>query len=159
MERSLPFRTDMKRSHFATINGCAGAVVIGLSMVLVGCGGNSASVNGTVRMDGKPLAAAGVMFHPKTGAALISATTDGEGRYQAESGNSFRIPPGEYTVTISKDRTTGLGPGGIPIPGRVRTEHLIPAIYGKTDMSPLHVVVAPGSQSHDFELSSNPALK
>jgi hypothetical protein len=154
MGKSLQSPIDMNRQRFARHWPCV--VLVGLLVGLTGCGSKLASVSGAVRLDGKPLAAAGIMFHPKDGSPVSSGVTDAEGRYRIESGNTYRIKPGEYSVTVSKTRTTGVSATGIPVPGQVKTEYLAPVQYATPAASPLRVTVAEGSQTHDFELTSSP---
>jgi hypothetical protein len=112
-------------------------------------------VSGTVRLDGKPLSAAGVGFHPNGGGAVASGTTDAEGRYRLETGSRPGVMPGEYRVTVSKTHTSGISSAGLPLPGKVKTEHLIPTQYDHPTTSPLQMTVNQGSQNYNIELTSN----
>lgn len=58
---------------------------------------NLETVQGTVTLDGKPLADAKLVFHPLKGKLGGSATTDQVGKFTQE------LPPGQFVVTVEKD--------------------------------------------------------
>ena len=154
ISRQFPINVNQRRS--VRLGTCV--ALLGLFAGVAGCGDKLASVSGIVRLDGKPLTAAGVMFHPKDGGPVAGSTTDSNGRYRLESGSQLGVKPGEYCVTVSKYRMSGVGKTGLPLPGQGKIEHLSPAKYNTPATSPLRVTVAQGSQSHDFELTSGTAL-
>ena len=124
-----------------------------LLAALAGCGSKLASVSGIVRLDGKPVAAAGVAFHPIDKGPVASGTTDADGRYQLETGSQSGVAPGEYRVTVSKDRISGIGKDGLALSGGIKVEHLLPPKYSDPATSPLRVTVGQGAQNHNFELT------
>ncbi|MBI1345465.1 hypothetical protein GC163_04175 [bacterium] len=138
-----------------------------LLMGLPGCGGGAAGpglemipVTGTAKLDGKPLAAATVLFNPLPGTKGNGGygVTDAEGKftltdYQEVPG----CPPGDYAVTFTKITQ----PDGSPIPpgaqrGEVGMEEQIPKVY--TVFAPQAVVtsakVKGPTSSFDFVLDS-----
>lgn len=137
---------------------------------LAGCapGPRLASVEGTVKLDGKPLADAEVQFIPDVTQGATgppaSAYTDKEGRYQILATGKAGVVVGENRVRINDatvmmpgggaDAESGVaGPEGAPKPRRNR----VPAPYSDAARSPLGVIdVQPGSQTQDLELKSRP---
>jgi hypothetical protein len=126
---------------------------------LLGCGNGLASVNGTVTLDGVPLAGgagvdASVGFYPDghPGAPGIGFL-DSNGHYQLMVGSQEGIPPGKYAIAISATRIimpkepTGT-PGGVPI---------TPRRYADSRQSGFRADVKPGSNTFNFDLSSKPA--
>ena len=73
-----------------------------------------------------------------------------------ETGSQSGVAPGEYRVTVSKERVSGVGANQIVLPGGIKVEHFLPQQYGNPATSPLRVTVGQGSQNHDFELTSGP---
>ncbi len=71
---------------------------------LGGCGGPAGSeVEGIVKLDGKPLEGATVVFHPKSeGGTPASGVTDAEGKFKLSTNQGFKIPHGMYKVAITK---------------------------------------------------------
>jgi hypothetical protein len=139
-----------------------------LPACFAGCGNKLASVNGIVRLDGKPVAVAGIAFHPVQGGTVASSATDADGRYNLVSGSRAGVAPGEYRVTIVKDQVVGQiagvvkqGPAeAVPVmpnfPQNMRIKPLIPTQYSHPAKTPLHITVKPGSQTCDFDLTSTP---
>lgn len=63
------------------------------------------AVSGTVRLDGKPLAGATVVFHSESDKELRpSAVTDAEGNFKLTTSNKDGAPAGKYRVTISFEK-------------------------------------------------------
>lgn len=89
----------------------AGCLFIGAGLLagLSGCGGGAEAgtvpVQGTVRVDDKPIAQASVAFIGREGARLSSATTDANGKFK------LRAALGKNVVTVAK-----APPGGAPPP-------------------------------------------
>lgn len=130
-----------------------------LMMCLAGCGDKMASVSGVVRLDGRPLAAAGVAFHAVAGGAVASSTTDVKGRYQLETGSREGMAPGEYRVTVCKDEVVaGMNAEHVVASGGLKMNRLVPPIYGGPTTSPLRVAVSRGRQTQDFDLTSGLAM-
>ncbi|MBI3463288.1 MAG: carboxypeptidase regulatory-like domain-containing protein [Planctomycetes bacterium] len=103
------------------LSSLAGIVVLGL---ICGCGPGGpeiASVEGTVTMDGKPLANAAVVFIPENGRPA-GATTDSQGHYVLNftSGRKGAIP-GKNSIRITTLRDAGEDENGNPIPAQRET--------------------------------------
>lgn len=128
-----------------------------LALACVGCaqsGPDIASVEGTVTMDGQPLADVTVVFIPENGRPA-GATTDAQGKYVLTftEGRTGAIP-GKNKVTISSLRDSGEGPDGKPIPARPET---IPMKYNS--QTTLEFNVEPGKKNiADFNLESGGAV-
>ena len=69
-----------------------------------GCGQQLTKVRGKVTLDGKPLDAAGVQFHPIGGRGMpANGTTDSDGSFFVDThSRDDGAWPGEYKVVISK---------------------------------------------------------
>ena len=78
--------------------------------LVAGCNSNSnpptVPVSGTVKLDGKLVSGASVMFHPTAGGQTASATTDASGKYVLGTfaGGDGAIK-GSYEVTVTKIET------------------------------------------------------
>lgn len=126
---------------------------------LIGCGQKLASVEGTVQLDGKPLAAAGIAFHPVAGGPLGSATTDADGHFRIESANKPGLIPGQYQVTVVKKETSGFladksGLSAGIAPGGIKETWLVPQKYAAPNTSGLTADVKVGMSPLVFELKS-----
>ena len=127
-----------------------------LILFVAGCGGGSGlktyRVEGTVTLNGQPVADASLTFYPVSGEHSGYAKTDASGKYKlstnagdAEAG----IVPGEYTVTISKSESVPTGKtyatedeNGKPITAPEMTlKETLPAQYTKVQSTPLKAVV------------------
>lgn len=145
---------------------CLSGSFLFLAVVLsaVGCAGQ-AKVGGTIQLDGKPLADAGIEFWPtEEMTGTFSSKTDSEGRYRLMSRDGEWVKPGRYTVTVTKlvnkqgkvvdfknnpsDREYFF------IPGALR--NILPPVYGDPNKSPLNAEVKPGDNDIPFELKSRP---
>lgn len=91
---------------------------VGFILLLSGCQGSESSLTalpyeGEVKINGKPISGAMVVFHSKnTGDQIVSpsGTTDGAGKFRLTSNKEFDgAPAGDYAVTITwfKPVTTG----------------------------------------------------
>ncbi len=131
-----------------------------------GCGGRDPSlpplvpVEGTVTLNGTPLADANVQFHPmgNTLGRGAAAVTNAEGRYSliAPDG-SDGAPVGEYRVVIGKlvmpdgslfTPTDDVAPMDSP------ARELLPEYYSMFERSTLTATVPEGGGSVDFQLTS-----
>lgn len=126
---------------------------------LIGCGQRLASVEGTVQLDGTPVVAAGVAFHPVAGGPLGAATTDADGRFRIESANKPGLLPGEYRVTVVKKETSGFiadknGLSAGVARGGIKETWLVPQRYASPNVSGLMADVKVGMPPLAFDLKS-----
>lgn len=140
---------------------------------LMGCGpgaskppdlGETVKVTGVVTLDGKPLADAGVKFHPLSDKGFQGATgmTDAEGKYELGMiiGAKDRKPgvvPGKYKVTVSRwrlkdDRPMTEAKGDPLLAGAHETA---PAISSSPDTTLLWYEVPATGGTYDIPLTSN----
>src|SRR5687768_17292422 len=88
-----------------------------LAIGFAGCGSGSerpVPVGGKVTLGEKPVDGAVVTFHSKGGGRSASGKTDADGNFKLTTINTGDgAPPGEYTVTISKQESK-VG-GGAPV--------------------------------------------
>jgi hypothetical protein len=119
---------------------------------IAGCAGRpefptAYPAEGTVTLDGKPLAGAQVVLHPQSGntdsgGATAQATTDAAGRFrlttfQADDG----AVAGQYVVTVSKYEAVDRGAGPEPGPNVLNKKFSTPA------SSPLKVTIEATSRN------------
>lgn len=131
-----------------------------LSVLLAGCGSGGPEltpVSGTVTLDGKPLAEAGVLFTPQEGGRPASGSTDAEGRFTLTtktSGDGAML--GMNQVAVSKVVfAQSPAADGAPNPSAaMRPQSLIPVRYGDVKTSGLTVEVKPGMEPVKLELTS-----
>ncbi|MEZ6132139.1 MAG: carboxypeptidase-like regulatory domain-containing protein [Planctomycetaceae bacterium] len=133
-------------------------LALSLCLVMAGCGGASgpdiASVEGTVTMDGQPLANASVVFIPENGRPG-GAWTDSSGHYVLNfSGERQGAIPGKNTVRISTYREGGQNEDGTMAESQKET---VPAKYNA--QSELTFTVEDGKANvADFAITSEGAL-
>ncbi|HWB08847.1 MAG TPA: carboxypeptidase-like regulatory domain-containing protein [Pirellulales bacterium] len=113
-------------------------------------------IKGTVTLDGKPLADAGVVFISESPPAAFSGKTNEAGLYelQAIKGGNTAVQ-GLYKVTISrlvKPDGTPLGPDEAPM--NAGAVEQIPAKYARGDLTTLSAEVGAGGGTFDFPLVS-----
>ena len=123
-------------------------------LVVPGCGPSGpeiASVVGTVKMDGKPLPHAIVMFVPQGGRPSV-AEADENGKYVLQfSGGRKGAIPGLNRVEINTFAPMGYEVDGTVIPGR---KEVVPARYNR--FTTLEFEVQPGKKNiADFDLESS----
>lgn len=80
------------------LSGCA--VCVAVCAALVGCGGGTGDVSGTVTFDGKPVANGSITF-VKDGGAVREGAVIRDGAFQT------KLPPGRYTLELSAQKVTG----------------------------------------------------
>jgi hypothetical protein len=141
------------------IRGVAMALLI---LVAAGCGPRDPKtypVKGTVTLDGKPVAGAGVMLIPAAGRPAHAAT-DQNGNFTM---STFRegdgALPGENAITVSLVKTVGAtanaeGLEGDFDPAKIHDEWVIPEKYSKAKTSGLSVEVTASTPPLVLELSS-----
>lgn len=136
---------------------------------LIGCGDKGlhlAPVEGTVILDGKPVAEAGIMFTPvgENAGPYASGTTNEEGVFTLRTMNEEGALVGEHRVTISK-----ADPFGVEVDTEqledadffrtkgfkiYETKDLLPSKYGDPHSSELNAKVEDSQNHFEFELSS-----
>lgn len=132
----------------------AGFVAALALVALVGCGPGGpdiATVEGTVTMDGKPLANAAVVFIPEAGGRPAGSRTDAEGKYNLNfSGGRKGTIPGVNKVRISTKSDPSEDADGNPVPAAPET---IPMEYNQE--TTLTFTVVDGEKNvADFPLKS-----
>lgn len=143
---------------------CVVTTVLWLATLALGTGcgkggPETASLTGTVTLDGNPVAQAGVMFTGPAGGVPVSAVTDDQGQFRLEA------PVGTNSVAVSKTKQAGAGPGAKPagdddmlMPAggaqRAEPEWVVPKKYADTRNSGLKVDVKRGMAPVKLELSS-----
>lgn len=80
------------------------SICVCLISTLVGCSGSAMQpVEGTVTLDGEPLAGAAISFIPVEGGRPSSGQTDEQGHFTLASFTANDgVPPGQYKVTVVK---------------------------------------------------------
>jgi hypothetical protein len=118
------------------------AALLGLLVATTGCGGGGPSiapVSGTVRLDGKPLAGASVVFEPQVG-KVSRAFTDDQGRFELVYLRDIKgALVGRHTVRITTN-------------SEADPSERLPACYHV--QSDLTREVEPGGNTFHFDLSS-----
>lgn len=118
-------------------------LLIALLVVFVGCdrGLRLGPAEGTVTLDGKPVADAGMIFTPVDGGPPGTGSTDAQGRFKLRTVNSDGAKVGEHRVTITKQETRGLGPFGPTSPEGIKVIWHVPQKYSNPETSGLTATV------------------
>ncbi len=121
-----------------------------------GCSDMTATVGGTVKLDGQPLRIGKsqrgtVLFRPVEGGATATALIDGNGKYSISTGGTAALAPGDYLVAV---RATEIIPAGDDSPAPTGRP-ITPYVYGNPLESGLMCTVKRGNQTYDIELSSD----
>jgi hypothetical protein len=128
------------------------AVTLGLAVaVTAGCGQTNVPVEGTVTLDGKPLAGANIVFAQlrATAPGPFVGKTDADGKFSLGStdGGSNGAAPGEYRLMITT--VTGGSMEDSPLPTE---QEVVPAEYRSGAMKV--TVPADGTNEANFDLKS-----
>ncbi len=100
----------------------------------------SAKVEGTVTLDGQPLAKAKVTFHSTDEKGrVLSAMTDEDGKYRLTVGKKDNAVPGTFRVTIEK---------------KIDGKETLPPSYADKDKAGLMTVIQKGGNVFDLVLKS-----
>lgn len=131
----------MVRPFFLTTLAC-------LILVLGGCGDNSMSeVEGTVTVDGEPLAKGGITFVPTDGKSPTAGAEIVNGKYSA------KVPVGMMKVSLSGEKVTQTrklyNTPDSPV-AKMTGEALPPEYNAK---STLTLEVKPGKQTKDWTIT------
>jgi len=148
----------MTKTRFAGL--CS--ILVALSLFVTGCGdsaGKLAPVEGTVTLDGEPLAGAKVEFDPDSGTVAYGKTegstsygkTDANGHYELKyTHNKDGALVGKHVVRIStRDMTIDADGNEVLVPER------LPPQYNLN--SKLTGEVKPGSNTINFDLKLEPS--
>lgn len=132
-------------------------LILLFAVLITGCGDGSAltTAEGTVTLDGKPVADAGVLFTPVKGGQPATGTTDATGHFKVRMANQDGVMAGEYLVTITKNETQGvdlLNPKATPV--RQRVIWHIPEKYSNATTSGLTATVPCDNGEFKFDLTS-----
>jgi hypothetical protein len=130
---------------------------MGLCLVVVlqaaGCnrsGLELVPVEGVIKLNGAPIAGAGVVFSPSSAGLPAMDITDANGEFSLVTANQDGAKVGEYRVSVSKIQTTEIPQQyGFPI---YQTKHLIPDKYSKTATSGLTANVVDDDNFFEFDL-------
>lgn len=145
--------------------------IVGLSIFLgmTGCGGGERlppllPVEGTVKMNGKPLVSAELSFIPDPSnkdVTLGSAFTADDGTYKVRFLSKTGLAAGKYVVTVRKSEINDMSkvpeemkndPGQLELMGLTK-----PALndrYSSAEKSPFRIEVAENGGPYDFELDT-----
>lgn len=125
-------------------------------LAVAGCGTPKAEgpelapVSGTVKLDGKPLAEASVVF-----SRLYRGTTDANGHYELTSGDKKGAPVGEHQVVCEKwVMADGSLYKGEESPMTAGAKQLLPPRYSDDAATELKANVPAGGGTFDFDLQS-----
>lgn len=144
-------------------------VAVVLCFCLAGCGGGGGELNlnlvrveGTVTLDGSPLANKGLMFTPQSGDGVAAGgTTDAGGKYTLTAmvanatSDQEGVPPGQYKVSVFEPMITVEGEENMEmiIPGESQ-ETTIPLKYHVAETTDVVVTVPDAGGTVDIKLSS-----
>jgi len=109
------------------------ACILVAAASLTGCnsGPKLVPVTGTVTLDGKPLDGANIAFSPHPGNEYPAQGTDvtgAEGNYKLSTNGRAGLPPGKYTVSISK---LAVKPG-VELPENFKMDPIMAKMAGLT---------------------------
>ena len=95
-----------RAAGLAELRELAGLGAVLALIALAGCGGDMATISGSVTLDGEPVGchenmSGMVIFQNTAGGPKAFAAIDGSGDYQVSAGSAKYIEPGEYTATVS----------------------------------------------------------
>ena len=127
-----------------------------LCLAAAGCGEQTATVSGTVTLDGMPVAMGPaqrgtVVFHPASGGPLATGMIAADGNYRLSTGGSTGVAAGDYLVSVRVVEVVPASVEHAEPSGRAMT----PAIYGDASTSGFKFVVAPGENKCDLALRSD----
>jgi hypothetical protein len=127
-------------------------------LLLGGCGSDSASVSGQIKLNGQPMIAGegvfgSVVFYREDGSGVpASGTIDDSGRYELATGGSAGLAPGGYLVGVTVRQSLPRKQDELP-----QSKLLSPAKYADPKQSGLRAEVVQGSNEFDFDLTGTPA--
>jgi hypothetical protein len=134
-----------------SVDKCLIAIATAASIVTSsGCGGFQASVDGVVSLDGRPLPAAHVVFHPDVPGPIAYGLSLDDGSYWLKTGATKRgLQPGTYRVTVTATKEADVDKAEekeIPLS--------TPPVYADSVKTPLRCTVAKGHNKIPLALES-----
>ena len=126
------------------------AVLGGVAILLIGCGGKSSQVSGVVTLDGKTLERGTVGFTPANGGMRASGVIESDGAYTLTTNRDSGLEPGEYMVTVVSREPGPPATTGPPAPG----PYITPQHYAAEATSGLKFTVERGSNTIDLQLTT-----
>lgn len=120
-----------------------------------GCGPSIHVIDGTLTLDGKPLASGAIEFEPTDSSGRLLGTDIMDGRYRIE------VPQdqaqGKYIVRIISPRPTGRRvAAGSPAPPGTMIDELADAVPAQYNTRSTLTADLSNASPHDFELFSHP---
>ena len=149
---SLPPLTSLPRSRWIR-RGLRLPGIAALALLASGCGGQPATVEGLVTLDGRLLPEARISFHPDAAGPVAYGVSLADGSYRLKTGaKASGLVPGGYRVTVfALEVTEGTEEKAGPL--------LTPAIYGDPAKTPLRCQVAPGPNQISLALKAAAGAK
>ena len=145
------------RARCSGMNASRVVFLLLIVATVAGCGDGLATVNGTVTLDGEPIAGGPQMygtvtFYPESGSGVPAVgLIDQAGQYYVKTGARSGIQPGDYLICIAvKKVTMPKNPDAMPQPTLIT-----PKKYASVTESGLREEVQPGDNRFDFALESN----
>ncbi|HYT90656.1 MAG TPA: hypothetical protein VEL76_18255 [Gemmataceae bacterium] len=134
--------------------------------VVLGCSGSGTTAKGKVLFEGKAVSGAEVAFIAKEkggGKGGYSGKTDAEGNFEIRATGTKQIPPGTYSVVVSKwvDRKTGKDVTDAEEMEQMRARgdlrNLLPTKYSEASTSNLSAEIKAGENVlPPFDLKKSP---
>jgi hypothetical protein len=133
-------------------------------LAAAGCGSGrpeTVPITGIVTLDGNPVEGASVMFMPQFEGRPALGVTDASGNFTLTTfAPGDGAQPGQHTVTVTLQKTTGFvadkdGLSGGVAPEGVKVEWLVPQRYSSPETSRLNVEVRKGVTPVKLELTSS----
>jgi hypothetical protein len=125
-------------------------------VLLAGCGGSTANVEGTVTFDGQPVDGGAISLVPSGSKEPVASARIVGGKYSIVANK--KLTPGAYAVQITWMKSTGKKVKNENDPGTEieETKQVIPAEYNVN--SKLTTEVKSGSNTANFELKAGGAV-
>jgi hypothetical protein len=123
----------------------SGLILLGLSLLLAGCGRGWGHVSGTVRYKGKPLPNGTITFYDEANQA-VSGHIEADGKYTVD-----KVAAGKVKITVTAPMPIFL-PGDQTAKKQFANMPNLPARYGDAEKSGLNRDITSGSQTLDIDL-------